>query len=105
MEQAAQEASFKIWAVDDVVYGPVDSATLTEWVRDERVLDRIRTVPRHLFVDEALATRAYEDTSLPIGYGQTISQPYIVGLMTDLLKLTPTSRVLSEPSLMRVRLR
>ena len=44
--------------------------------RDAQVLDQIRNVPRHLFVDEALATRAYEDTALPIGYGQTISQPY-----------------------------
>jgi protein-L-isoaspartate(D-aspartate) O-methyltransferase len=54
-------------------------------IRDERVLERIRTVPRHLFVDEALATRAYEDTSLPIGYGQTISQPYVVARMTEAL--------------------
>lgn len=49
------------------------------------VLDRMRTVPRHLFVDEALATRAYEDSALPIGHGQTISQPYIVALMTQAL--------------------
>ena len=54
-------------------------------IRDEAVLDRIRDVPRHLFVDEALATRAYEDTALPIGYGQTISQPYIVARMTEAL--------------------
>jgi protein-L-isoaspartate(D-aspartate) O-methyltransferase len=49
------------------------------------VLERIRSVPRHLFVDEALASRAYEDTALPIGHGQTISQPYIVALMTQSL--------------------
>src|SRR6201988_5543327 len=49
------------------------------------VLDRIRAVPRHLFVDEALASRAYEDTALPIGFGQTISQPYIVAAMTSAL--------------------
>jgi protein-L-isoaspartate(D-aspartate) O-methyltransferase len=49
------------------------------------VLDRIRSVPRHLFVDEALASRAYEDTALPIGYSQTISQPYIVARMTEAL--------------------
>lgn len=49
------------------------------------ILDRIRSVPRHLFVDEALATRAYEDSALPIGEGQTISQPYIVALMTQAL--------------------
>jgi len=54
-------------------------------VRDARVLDAIRDVPRHLFVDEALASRAYEDTALPIGHGQTISQPYIVARMTEWL--------------------
>lgn len=56
-----------------------------EGVRDLRVLDRIRNTPRHLFVDEALASRAYEDTALPIGNGQTISQPYIVARMTEAL--------------------
>jgi protein-L-isoaspartate(D-aspartate) O-methyltransferase len=49
------------------------------------VLDRIRNVPRHIFVDEALGTRAYEDTALPSGFGQTISQPYIVARMTEAL--------------------
>ena len=52
---------------------------------DERVLNAIRTVPRHLFIDEALATRAYEDTALPIGHGQTISQPWVVAKMTEAL--------------------
>ncbi|MDQ3617497.1 MAG: protein-L-isoaspartate(D-aspartate) O-methyltransferase [Pseudomonadota bacterium] len=52
---------------------------------DERVLNAIRTIPRHLFVDEALATRAYEDTALPIGHGQTISQPWVVARMTEAL--------------------
>jgi protein-L-isoaspartate(D-aspartate) O-methyltransferase len=47
-------------------------------IGDERVLNAIRTVPRHLFVDEALAARAYEDNALPIGHGQTISQPWVV---------------------------
>ncbi|HEU5338257.1 MAG TPA: protein-L-isoaspartate(D-aspartate) O-methyltransferase [Sulfuricaulis sp.] len=56
-----------------------------EGIRDERVLEAIRNVPRHVFVDEALATRAYEDTALPIGHGQTISQPYIVALLTQAL--------------------
>jgi protein-L-isoaspartate(D-aspartate) O-methyltransferase len=56
-----------------------------EGVKNEAVLDRIRAVPRHLFVDEALASRAYEDTALPIGFGQTISQPYVVALMTEAL--------------------
>ncbi len=54
-------------------------------IADETVLDRIRNVPRHLFVDEALASRAYEDTALPIGQGQTISQPFIVARMTEAL--------------------
>ena len=53
-------------------------------VRDSRVLDAMRAVPRHLFVDEALASRAYEDTPLPIGHGQTISQPYIVARSIEL---------------------
>lgn len=52
---------------------------------DPEVLERIRSVPRHVFVDEALASRAYEDTALPIGHGQTISQPYIVARMTQSL--------------------
>lgn len=51
-------------------------------IDDARVLDAIATVPRHIFVDEALAHRAYEDTALPIGHGQTISQPYVVAAMT-----------------------
>ncbi len=54
-------------------------------IGDERVLNAIRTVPRHLFIDEALATRAYEDTALPIGHGQTISQPWVVARMTEAL--------------------
>jgi protein-L-isoaspartate(D-aspartate) O-methyltransferase len=53
-------------------------------VRDGRVLDALLLVPRHLFVDPALASRAYEDTALPIGHGQTISQPYIVGRTAEL---------------------
>ncbi len=54
-------------------------------IMSEVVLDAIRTTPRHLFVDEALATRAYENTALPIGFNQTISQPYIVAKMTEAL--------------------
>ena len=61
---------------------------------DERVLNAIRTVPRHQFVDEALATRAYEDTALPIGHGQTISQPWVVAKMTEALLETAPKRVL-----------
>ena len=63
-------------------------------VRDARVLDALRKVPRHLFVDEALASRAYEDTALPIGHGQTISQPYIVARTAELaLEELPDARV------------
>ena len=54
-------------------------------IANPQVLERIRSVPRHLFVDEALASRAYEDTALPIGHGPTISQPYIVARMTEAL--------------------
>jgi len=63
-------------------------------IGDERVLNAIRTVPRHLFVDEALAMRAYEDTALPIGHGQTISQPWVVAKMTEALLQVAPSRVL-----------
>ena len=56
-----------------------------EGLSDAHVLEVIRRTPRHLFVDEALAHRAYEDTALPIGHNQTISQPYMVGRMTELL--------------------
>lgn len=56
-----------------------------EGICDRRVLDVIRNTPRHLFVEEAFASRAYEDTALPIGYGQTISQPYVVARMTEAL--------------------
>ena len=54
-------------------------------IRDERVLTAMRQVPRHLFIDEALASRAYEDTALPIGKSQTISQPWVVARMTEAL--------------------
>lgn len=54
-------------------------------ITNEALLEIMRKVPRHLFMDQALATRSYEDTALPIGHGQTISQPYIVARMTELL--------------------
>lgn len=63
-------------------------------VKDEKVLETMRVVPRHVFVPGRLHKMAYEDTPLPIGHGQTISQPYMVGLMTELLELTPKSKVL-----------
>ncbi len=55
-------------------------------IRDEQVLAAIAAVPRHLFVEEALASRAYEDTALPLGFSQTISQPYVVARMIELLR-------------------
>jgi protein-L-isoaspartate(D-aspartate) O-methyltransferase len=58
---------------------------MEQGVSNLRVLDIIRNTPRHLFLDEALSHRAYEDTALPIGYGQTLSQPYIVARMTEIL--------------------
>ncbi len=63
-------------------------------IKDERLLAAISAVPRERFVDEALAHKAYENTALPIGHGQTISQPYIVARMTELLQLTPDAKVL-----------
>ena len=58
---------------------------IDQGIRSEAVLNQIRNVPRHLFIDEALASRAYEDTALPIGLGQTISQPFVVARMTEAL--------------------
>lgn len=64
-------------------------------IRHERVLDAMLNVPRHIFVEEAFASRAYEDMALPIGFGQTISQPYTVARMTELLvEAGPLRRVL-----------
>jgi len=57
----------------------------TKGIQNENVLDAMRIMPRHLFVDEAMSSRAYEDSSLPIGHGQTISQPFIVARMTEIL--------------------
>jgi protein-L-isoaspartate(D-aspartate) O-methyltransferase len=65
-------------------------------IRDERVLAAMAAVPRHLFVEEALASRAYEDTALPIGYGQTISQPYVVARMIEVLIENQTPQRLLE---------
>src|ERR1700721_703298 len=63
---------------------------------DRRVLDRIRNVPRHLFMDEALASRAYVDIALPIGFGQTISQPFVVARMTEALLAAGETRKVLE---------
>jgi len=63
-------------------------------LKDPVVLAVMRKVPRHLFIDESLRSRAYGDYPLPIGEGQTISQPYVVALMTEVLRLKPGDRVL-----------
>ncbi|QNH17217.1 protein-L-isoaspartate(D-aspartate) O-methyltransferase [Xanthomonas sp. SS] len=63
-------------------------------ILDEAVLNAVRTVPRHLFIDEALASRAYEDTALPIGHGQTISQPWVVARMTETVLEAAPKKVL-----------
>ena len=65
---------------------------IEQGVTSNKILDVIRNTPRHIFMDEALASRAYEDIALPIGYSQTISQPYIVAKMTELL-LASSSRL------------
>lgn len=72
----------------------VDSQIVARGVRDARVLDALRAVPRHLFVPECSRAEAYEDRPLPIGEGQTISQPYMVAIMTEVLAVRDTDRVL-----------
>jgi protein-L-isoaspartate(D-aspartate) O-methyltransferase len=72
----------------------VETQIAARGIRDERVLQATRTIPRHLFVEEAMWEQAYNDYPLPIGEKQTISQPYIVGLMTEALTIKPTDRVL-----------
>ena len=68
---------------------------IEQGISNSQILEIMRNTPRHIFVDEALASRAYEDTSLPIGYNQTISQPYIVAKMTELmLEFGPLKKVL-----------
>ncbi len=72
----------------------VEGQLVSRGITDLRVLDTMRKVPRHLFLDEALGDRAYDDSALPIGEKQTISQPYIVALMTQALALQATDKVL-----------
>lgn len=67
-----------------------------EGIRDERVLAALGKVPRHRFIDEALTSRAYDNTALPIGFGQTISQPYVVARMTEQLLSEPGLRTVLE---------
>lgn len=70
------------------------SSYLNREALDPRVMDALAKIPRHRFVPESRRNQAYENRPLPIGHGQTISQPYIVAIMTDLLKLQPGDRVL-----------
>jgi protein-L-isoaspartate(D-aspartate) O-methyltransferase len=72
----------------------VESQIISRGVTDRRVLEAMRTVPRHRFVPERESWRAYADAALPIGEGQTISQPYIVALMTELLETHPEDSIL-----------
>ncbi|MDY6850946.1 MAG: protein-L-isoaspartate(D-aspartate) O-methyltransferase [Thermodesulfobacteriota bacterium] len=72
----------------------VERQLIARGIRDRRVLEAMERLPRHIFVEEALLPRAYGDFPLPIGEQQTISQPYIVALMTESLELTGTERVL-----------
>jgi protein-L-isoaspartate(D-aspartate) O-methyltransferase len=72
----------------------VEEQLVRRGVTDPRVLEAMRRIPRHRFVEEALRDRAYGDHPLPIGENQTISQPYIVGIMTQLLDVRPTDKVL-----------
>jgi protein-L-isoaspartate(D-aspartate) O-methyltransferase len=72
----------------------IEEQLVARGITDPRVLDAMRTVPRHLFVEDAMQAHAYGDFPLPIGSGQTISQPYIVALMTLALHLTGIERIL-----------
>lgn len=72
----------------------VDTQLVPRGIRDKAVLSAMRTVPRHLFLEESAQYRAYDDMALPIGEGQTISQPYMVAVMTELLGLTGKEKVL-----------
>lgn len=72
----------------------VEGQIAARGIADVRVLEAIRKIPRHLFLEEALSDRAYDDSALPIGEKQTISQPYIVALMTQALALQATEKVL-----------
>ena len=76
----------------------VQEQIVARGVKDPRVLEAIRTVPRHLFLDPASLPLAHADQPLPIGHGQTISQPYIVALMAESLALQPGDRVLEVGS-------
>jgi protein-L-isoaspartate(D-aspartate) O-methyltransferase len=95
----SQYPSAEITGDNDATYSFMREKMLREQIanrgiRDKKVLDAMSGIPRHLFVSPSLRKRAYGDHPLPIGEGQTISQPYIVALMTEALKLKPGDRVL-----------
>jgi protein-L-isoaspartate(D-aspartate) O-methyltransferase len=79
---------------DDLREMMVESQLIPRGIRDQRVLHAMRRVPRHLFVEELIRHSAYDDMALPIGEGQTISQPYMVAIMTELLELKGSEKVL-----------
>ena len=86
---AGEHARDRAAMVQRQIASPLDNRTP---VRDKAVLDAMRTVPRHAFVPPKQRSRAYQDTPLPIGHTQTISQPYIVALMTELLEIDPEAQ-------------
>jgi protein-L-isoaspartate(D-aspartate) O-methyltransferase len=91
MDRRSVEDSIRF---DRLRHRMVEEQLVARGIKDERVLNAMRKVPRHLFVEEALWDRAYGDHALPIGERQTISQPYMVALMTELLELKGSERVL-----------
>jgi len=72
----------------------VETQIIARGILDRRVIEAMLKVPRHIFVEEAMSAQTYSDSPLPIGEKQTISQPYMVALMTELLQLTGTEKVL-----------
>lgn len=72
----------------------VENQLIPRGIKDRRVLDAMRKIPRHLFMDESMWYKAYDDAALPVGEGQTISQPYMVAAMTELLELKGVENVL-----------
>jgi protein-L-isoaspartate(D-aspartate) O-methyltransferase len=93
-EEDRQEAELRLQRERMVKEQISDAPDYRDPVKDPKVLTAMRTVPRHLFVEKKLQSAAYGDFPLPIGYGQTISQPYIVALMTEMLQVQPDHRVL-----------
>lgn len=91
-KQLSNQPTEKIWQKERQAMATWQIAA--RGIHDARVLEVMKTVPRHLFIPSEYRTEAYQDSPVPIGWGQTISQPYIVAYMTEALKLKPTDRVL-----------